>query len=328
MSTSAPLCPLPTSVNLGETFGSLLGGIFLGSIFYGANCLQIFIYFVNYPKDKSSLKFLVVCLWLFDSIHQILSSVGIWQYLVANFGNYTFLGETHIPSLAALAFSAVVSTIVQLFLIYRIWHLSGKKFIFPALLIPASLGQLILLCIYTGKTIADHSSTAVVKLNLYATVWGALTAATDVSIALITCFFLARRRAGFNKRTDAMLLRLIILSVNSGLWTGIFALVMVIVSEAMPGTLIYSWFQFSISPLYCNTLLACLNARDYVRNGLHEEVFSSIQMGPTSTSREQRSEQPVVAIKAQDFIDSGSNSDARSYSSRKQWLGGLNASAN
>jgi hypothetical protein len=93
-------------------------------------------------------------------------------------------------------------------------------------------------------------------------------------------------------RTDATLARLIILSVNSGLWTSVFALgAAIMVSDIFQeeynilnrkqalvndqSNFEYASLQFCMSPLYCNTILSCLNARDFARNGIRKDESNS-----------------------------------------------------
>ncbi|KAJ8590015.1 hypothetical protein M405DRAFT_816906 [Rhizopogon salebrosus TDB-379] len=229
----------------------------------------------------------MVCVaWAADTVHQILGAIGVWQYLVSNYGNYVFLAETHVPLLLAVAFSTIVSTIAQLFLTHRIWQLSGGVWVFPAFLVPAAVSQLALACVYVAKGLANSTVQNLYDINKYATTVNAMAAGTDIAITVITCTLLARERAGFNKRTDATLTRLIILSVNSGLWTGAFALVTAVMAAVLPqNNFEYSWLQFCTSPLYCNSILGCLNARDFIRNGtlgshgsnLHSSRGSGVQ---------------------------------------------------
>ncbi|OJA15873.1 hypothetical protein AZE42_12922 [Rhizopogon vesiculosus] len=39
-----------------------------------------------------------------------------------------------------------------------------------------------------------------------------------------------------------------------------------------------------MSPLYCNTILGCLNARDFIHNGIHRESGSTFQLSHVSIS--------------------------------------------
>ncbi|KAJ8590025.1 hypothetical protein M405DRAFT_841488 [Rhizopogon salebrosus TDB-379] len=292
MSDSPAPC-LPISLNLDVSFGSLLGGVCLGFMFYGANCLQIFVYLVNYPKDRAALKAMVAVAWAADTVHQILGTIGVWQYLVSNYGNFVFLAGTHVPLLLALVFSAIVSTIAQLFLTHRIWQLSGRIWIFPAILAPPAVLQLALTCFYVIKGLRNNTVQSLNDLSKYTTAVNALAAGIDILITVITCTLLAQRRAGFNKSTDATLSRLIILSVNSGLWTSIFALAAAI--------------MFCMSPLYCNTILACLNARDFVRNGIHGDEGYGPSVNPHSGSASRNgASRPIqlnVAVETKQRID-------------------------
>ncbi|OJA08321.1 hypothetical protein AZE42_11887 [Rhizopogon vesiculosus] len=38
-----------------------------------------------------------------------------------------------------------------------------------------------------------------------------------------------------------------------------------------------------MSPLYCNTILGCLNARAFIHNGIHRDRSSTFQLGSVST---------------------------------------------
>ncbi|OAX35772.1 hypothetical protein K503DRAFT_344787 [Rhizopogon vinicolor AM-OR11-026] len=142
MSDSLVPCTPITYINVDATYGPQLGGLFCAFMFYGANCVQVFVYLVNYPDDKISHKAMVAAAWTTDTAHQILGAVGVWQYLITGFGKYDYLEKNNVPLFMALICSVIVSTIAQLFLTRRIWQLSGRFWVFPAFLIPASVSQL------------------------------------------------------------------------------------------------------------------------------------------------------------------------------------------
>ncbi|KAI5992479.1 hypothetical protein EDD15DRAFT_2368252 [Pisolithus albus] len=66
-------------------------------------------------------------------------------------------------------------------------------------------------------------------------------------------------------RTDRILIRLIVISVNSALWTALFGLLAVVFLVTLPQDMVFSGFYFPLCTLYCNTLLASLNVRRFVR---------------------------------------------------------------
>ncbi|KAM5542340.1 hypothetical protein V8D89_003799 [Ganoderma adspersum] len=95
--------------------------------------------------------------------------------------------------------------------------------------------------------------------------WG-VQAAEDVLISLTLIFLLWQRRIsdGF-RSTDRILYRLTVFIINTGVWTALCALFTIITLAAYPNVQIYVSLNFVVCPLYCNTLLANLNARGFIR---------------------------------------------------------------
>lgn len=67
--------------------------------------------------------------------------------------------------------------------------------------------------------------------------------------------------------TQRMIFRVVIVTINTGLWTALVALVDLIMLAADPKDLRFTILEFPICSLYFSTLLANLNSRSYVRNG-------------------------------------------------------------
>ncbi|KAG6379581.1 hypothetical protein JVT61DRAFT_10086 [Boletus reticuloceps] len=82
-----------------------------------------------------------------------------------------------------------------------------------------------------------------------------------------------RSKAGIAK-TAHILQRLTVFAVNTGIWTATFAILTVIFLRLFPPTrLYYVLFGIPLGSLYCNTLLANLNARAYIWSGSMTPVF-------------------------------------------------------
>ncbi|KAI6045310.1 hypothetical protein EDC04DRAFT_2637151 [Pisolithus marmoratus] len=258
---------VPTvSVDLSLGWGSMLAGIFASLILYGVSILQTFIYYVQYPKDRTSLKFLVFAVFLLDTLHQFLACAGIWSYLVQYYGDFANLLVMHPPLLLATVVTSLVSFTVQSFFVWRIWSLSRghPKWIIPLILMPFVIAQ----PDYTVEglitpTVEAVSGPLLMKL---ANASNGTAAAVDVTIAITLCTLLAMGRTGFSDRTERILFRLIIVSVNTGLWTALFGLLAVILLVTLPQDLVFSGLYFPLCTLYCNTLLATLNVRRFVRS--------------------------------------------------------------
>ncbi|PBK73540.1 hypothetical protein ARMSODRAFT_1015087 [Armillaria solidipes] len=135
-------------------------------------------------------------------------------------------------------------------------------------------------------------------------------AVVDLFIAITMCIFLWRRylsignatkeydsRSPFPRyshlitipRTRSMIYRLTLFSINTGTWPAIIAIITLVMLMAYPTYYLYAGLYFFLSPVYCNTVLASINARPYIQNvnnGRH--VFmpkdSGIQFGTNVSS--------------------------------------------
>ncbi|OJA15385.1 hypothetical protein AZE42_11320 [Rhizopogon vesiculosus] len=72
-----------------------------------------------------------------------------------------------------------------------------------------------------------------------------------------------------------------------------------------------------MSPLYCNTTLGCLNARDFINNGVHKNRVPAFNL-PVSNSHESGSQRPIplnVEVETKQAIDTESLDDQVRYPS-------------
>ncbi|KAH0836833.1 hypothetical protein J3R83DRAFT_8610 [Lanmaoa asiatica] len=93
--------------------------------------------------------------------------------------------------------------------------------------------------------------------------------------------------------TDHILQRLVFFAVNTGIWTATFALLTVILLHLFPLNLLYAVFGIPLCSVYCNTLLANLNARAYIRGeattpnvGVDPFTSPALQVSSTKTDKQ------------------------------------------
>jgi hypothetical protein len=86
-----------------------------------------------------------------------------------------------------------------------------------------------------------------------------------------------------------VLQRLTVFAINTGIWTAIFALSTVIFLHLYPSNLLYVVFAIPLCSVYCNTLLANLNARGYIRGEMttHNDDFQMSRGCKTNQQREE-----------------------------------------
>jgi len=261
-----------SSIDLSNSWGSILAGVFVSLVFYGISILQTFLYYERYTGDTILLKSLVAWVFVLDTLHIFPICAGVWQYFVVHFGDDTFLAYTHAPLVISLVVTSAVSSTVQSFFIYRIWLLTRSHFrwLLPAILMPFVVAQLVLGGLCTVVAMAFDTSLSAVSESLLSTAANAgngVAMAVDITITISLCTLLAMTRTGFHTDTDRMLLRLIFISVNTGLSSALFAFLSVILLVVYPTNLIFTALYYPLCTVYCNTILASLNVRSYVRGG-------------------------------------------------------------
>ncbi|TFY70045.1 hypothetical protein EVG20_g2896 [Dentipellis fragilis] len=262
--------------SLDATFGAMFIGVILAATLYGVTCLQTWSYFRDYPEDTWRIKTLVLAVFISDTVHQALITQSVYEYLVTHYFDPTYLGLINRTLLIEVLFNGFTAVMVQSYFILRIWRLSKGKLWLALPVVAFAIAQFLVTIIYTAKGLkltGFDEMTDVVFQALSISINGT-TVATDVSIAAILCGLLHGSRTGF-RRTDNMINKLMIFSVNTGLLTSIDAICSLAFVVAFPHKLIYVCFFFCLGRLYSNSLLGTLNFRKVFReNTTHEDSVS------------------------------------------------------
>lgn len=77
-------------VTLAFNLGCMLTGIYLNIFLYGMSIVQGYMYFVNFKNDKTFMRAFVAALLLADTLHTVMCSGFMFEYLVTNFGNAAY----------------------------------------------------------------------------------------------------------------------------------------------------------------------------------------------------------------------------------------------
>jgi hypothetical protein len=155
----------------------------------------------------------------------------------------------------------------------RVWRLSNKNYTLTGLVFSLILAEFICVIIYAVKGLQMTTFAELAQLKNLSITVNALAAAGDLFIAFVLCTMLQKSRTGF-KKSDTMITKLIIFTMNTGLLTSICAVASLISICAAGTTFIYIAFFFCLGRLYSNSLMAILNARQSIRSALSDEIMS------------------------------------------------------
>ncbi|KAJ8092669.1 hypothetical protein PM082_006997 [Marasmius tenuissimus] len=252
-----------TDVQVSTAQGLILKliGYFLNWGLYGVLCLQVFLYYLAFKRDKWVVKALVYGLLILDTVQTVLITYDVYIKYGLEYGNVAGLAAMRNAWLSIPTISALNATVVQLFFAYRIWKLSGSGILgmFVAVLaIAAGVGGVI-----TGiqAKIIDNLSQVAVKARTALTIWLTITGACDVIIAVCMTVILSRKRSGFNNSTDDAITKIIRLTVETGTLTAILAMLTVILFFVFPSRSYWNIPIDMLGKLYSNNFMVILNRR-------------------------------------------------------------------
>ncbi|KAL4260033.1 DUF6534 domain-containing protein [Pleurotus pulmonarius] len=267
-------------------FGPMLIGTFLNSIFYGMLVVQSFIYYQTYKNDKKWVRYLILYLFLAETLNTALIMCTMYEPLVLRYG--TKEGVTKIPimiiarrfvdiiqgpymPLAHLQVkgrirlypfvTVFISTPIQLFFAWRIRIISQSK-VLTVIISFFSLSSFIggIAAPIATKVTDSTSYDRLPRIAPTIITWLTSAATTDIIIAVSLVYHLYRMKTGV-RSTDDLVNRIMRLTIQTGMITALFATLDVVCFNAFPKASINFAWDFPLCKLYTNSLLSTLNAR-------------------------------------------------------------------
>lgn len=264
----------PIGVNVSD-YGIQLIGVVISSILFGISCLQTFIYYMAKPKDPIWLKLLPAWLMFLQLARLILLVVVVYKILVVDFGHPERLATIPSEAYCANIIVGVLAFSAQLFYIWRIWKFGKSKsgvskymWIFGSFCLLLAVTFLILTVTNAGLELKHGGSLAFLLTETYnatSYTFAATNFVLDFLIVIAMVWLLRIEGRSQYARTNNVINRLMILSINSGLVTMTAALIFIITLATSPQTYVYIFFYYLTAPLYCNSVLANLNSREWLR---------------------------------------------------------------
>jgi hypothetical protein len=281
----------PIILDLTTTFGGMLIGCFLSCAVWGVSCLQMFYYFAHFPKDSRYLKALVLFIWAADTTNEVLILKPLWKNLISEWGRVAGLQTVKTDLLHHIYVAGTVACLVQCFYLYRMYIYNGRKPFIPLLLAILSSYQIFVaipIFLIIDKDFTFENLTGHVELSLNISM-RACSAAVDIFIAVMMTFYLFQKGTPELSKTKALYYRILLLTINTGAWTALFAIMDFTLMIAFPKDIIYTIFEWPLCPLYLCMMLSNLNARNFLRGS--DDVISVSIMTLGDNSRAAQSHQ-------------------------------------
>jgi len=276
--------------NVAALSGPVLIGYILNFMLYGTLSVQVYMYYLAFPKDTPVAKALVSLLYAVETTQTILIIHDAFATYAKGFMNLEALNNVGLNWLSVPVMSGIVSCSVQLFFAYRIWVLSRSIFV-VAIVVLIALTQCGAALAAGGQAFiignfADLQTEAFVSTSI----WLAGSALCDVIIAAAMTYYLSTRTTGF-RATNVLISRLIRMTVETGTITATVATLDVTLFLSFRHANYHTVPALILAKLYSNTCLAVLNSRFRILGGRDESsgeiTISQTFLAQDSTSAAQ-----------------------------------------
>ncbi|KAF9265941.1 hypothetical protein L218DRAFT_997311 [Marasmius fiardii PR-910] len=274
---------IPVGFVANQPLGALEVGIVTSTFLFGITTTQTYLYYQLFPRDPKWMKQLVAIVWFFELGHSISAIHALYVYTV------TWFGQTDVPtrkvplSIAVnLIISEIVFVLAQGYFLSRITKVSRSWFF--------SVGcSFLLLARFAITSVAFVEACIMRDLHEYTTKWNwalitllTIGSFVDLAIPFGLVYFLVVQRSSayktypssfvlhFNEahvmhRTAAIVDKLILWTVETGLATGFLAVLILIFYASLPGKFAWMSVYMCLPKMFSNALLANLNSRVKLR---------------------------------------------------------------
>ncbi|TCD63230.1 hypothetical protein EIP91_005815 [Steccherinum ochraceum] len=264
---------MSTIANVSLLTGPLLLGHLLNWLLYGVLIVQVYLYYIAFPRDGHSRQSLVGFTLLFETLQLVLSTYDAFRVFGKGWGNPEQLDRIGLEGLSIPVFASVASCICQLFYASRLYAISNNRWMSSSVALLAVIQVVFgiydgVKCFIVGR-LSGIPGTNVVWIN---SAWAGTSALCHVIITFSTFWYLLRLKSSSKmKRTSTLITRLIKLTVETGFICAAVNMLALLLFLVRQDTLFYIVPLATTSKLYTNCLLAVLNSRFKILGGRYTQ---------------------------------------------------------
>ncbi|KAJ6500687.1 hypothetical protein C8R45DRAFT_978626 [Mycena sanguinolenta] len=292
------------SFDVGELTTPLFAGTLLNWTLLGALAVQIYLYFIAFPKDALRFKLLILFVFVAEILQTMSDTRNTFRVFGPGWGNFSLLDQVGWSWFSVPVIGSTIACLGQIFFAWRIYIIS-RSLIIPALVTIIAFFQLGA-GLWTGVEIAQAGTFSAIQYNYFKApiAWLSATAACDLIVVASTCFYLLKSRAGlgFHRSTDNMVFRIIKVTVETGLICALWAITDLVLYIVYQGNNNHLIVCIPLSKAYSNSIMVILNSRAHIGHEITTQINSTgHQMSVSSEVRFKRSAGPTVSTTVQTF---------------------------
>ncbi|KAJ7734367.1 hypothetical protein DFH07DRAFT_688173, partial [Mycena maculata] len=247
-------------------------GFLLNWGLFGSLSVQLYLYYLAFPDDRTFAK--VYTVYLIEFVATIMLTHDAFSIYGYGFTDPSAATTLSLSWLEVPVMGGFVAFLAQSFYSYRA-HVLSKSLLIPCLITAVSaVSEPFLLPVSWLNSVQAGSVTNLeVHRVKSAQVWLRSSAICDITIAVCMTYYLTKNDTGFH-RTHQLVSRLTRLIIETGSLTAVVALAALILLLALPRDVYYSTPVTILVELYANTILVVLNSRMKIVGGRGTETSS------------------------------------------------------
>ncbi|KAJ7221562.1 hypothetical protein GGX14DRAFT_514511 [Mycena pura] len=261
-------------MDIGQLTIPLFVGTLLNWSLLGVLIVQVYLYFLAFPKDQRANKLVVVFVIIAETLQTFGDTRNTIRTFGAGWGNPAMLDEVGWAWFSVPVLGSTIGCVGQMFFAWRIYVIGGGT-----LVIPIVIGTITLFQwgagIWTGVQIsnAGRFSLLTFKSMKPPVAWLSATALADLIIVAGTVYYLLRaRQPGFRGATHAAVNRIIKVTIETGIPCAVFAIIDLALFVKYNGNNYHLGTCIWISKVYSNSIMAILNSRMQIG---HDAIFQA-----------------------------------------------------
>ncbi|KDR79858.1 hypothetical protein GALMADRAFT_136446 [Galerina marginata CBS 339.88] len=254
-------------------YGPMLIGLFCSLILYGVLIAQIYNYWIT---DLPIVRRLVLYLFVIETAHSACAMFMLYQPLVINFGKDSAYHNLPTALPAEPILTALISVSIQVFTAWRIWRIKKSLWIPGIICVLATLSAAGGL--WAGiklSLIRLYSKTPQAYPAVY--LWLFSAAAGDILITVSLTVILSRCKPGI-QAVDAVVSRIIVFTIQTGLITSVAAIADVILLLTLPHIALSFLVDILLVKIYAISLMSTLNTREALNRRWENQHSSGVDL--------------------------------------------------
>ncbi|KIM49805.1 hypothetical protein M413DRAFT_21943 [Hebeloma cylindrosporum] len=253
----------PQEINI--VSGPPLLVVLLNSGLLGVLSVQIYLYYLAFPKDRMYLKCLVYGIYFLEFVQTVLVIHALFRTFVTNFGDVQALDRVETLWLSVPVLTTIDTFFVQGFYAHRISILAQSKKVAGVILILSliQLGGGLAVGVQAQRNkyySVLNSPEIVVFANISVGIWTVGSALCDIIIAVCMTYHLSRYEPTV-KETRIILKKIIRLTVETGTLTAVIGIVCFSIAILPNNPYSYKVPMAVIGKVYANSMLVLINSR-------------------------------------------------------------------